>query len=242
MPRGSVAKGKGKATREDEEEDEEEKAAARKSDRDARRADAATRAQTATSNMRFSAEELQIINEALEEIRAIDQEAAEEEFEEMEVRHGVLPSLDPRESDEVNDETDSNKEFAGKQKRQDLHHLKVDKVQVLGLYLSNKRKENKTRKSEVGSRKSPKAKMYRRRRKERLPEDNLCETQRHLDSAFEQMLRREGEREVRMAALELTLHAILDRMREQFPMPAERPLWLHAALKKAEFFEFGARS
>ncbi|KAJ7653764.1 hypothetical protein B0H17DRAFT_1214620 [Mycena rosella] len=114
------AKGKGKATREDEEEDEEEKA---------------------LPGSRIRTRDALMPPRALEEIRAIDQEAAEEEFEEMEVRHGVSPSVDPRESDEVNDETDSDKEFAGKKMRglhkekRDLRCLKVNEAQVLGLYL-----------------------------------------------------------------------------------------------------------
>ncbi|KAJ7674413.1 hypothetical protein B0H17DRAFT_1140557 [Mycena rosella] len=218
--------------------------------------------------MRFSAEDLQIINEALEEIRAIDQEAAEEEFEEMEVRHGVSPSVDPRESDEVNDETDSDKEFAGKQsasqstKRKSWAFTLCRERKVSCSFVNyahprmNKRKGEKTWKSEVGSRKAPKAKAYHRHREERSPEgssesevepagvpirntriDDLRGNQRHLNSVFERMLRREGEREVQISALELTLRAILDGMREQFPMPAEQSSWLRTALKTANFFE-----
>ncbi|KAJ7695209.1 hypothetical protein B0H17DRAFT_1131673 [Mycena rosella] len=161
-------------------------------------------AQTAMSNMRFSAEDLQIINEVLEEIRAIDQEAAKEEFEEMEARHGVSPSVDPRESDKVNDETDSDKEFARKKRRR------------------------------PGSQKLPKAKTYCRHREERSPEglseseveslgvpirntriDDLHETQRQLDYAFRRMLQHKYEHKVRMTALERTLCAILDRIIEE---------------------------
>ncbi|KAJ7635421.1 hypothetical protein B0H17DRAFT_1149694 [Mycena rosella] len=230
-------KGKGKATREDEEEDEEEKAAAWKSDQDAR---------PLMPSRRFSAEDLQIINEVLEEIRAIDQEAAEEEFKEMEARHSVLPSVDPRESDEVNDETDSNKKFAGKQrcaacaKRGEI--CIVSRCRSANPGPAPCAMSASARGTRPGSRKSPKAKTYRRHREEQSPEgsseseDDLRETQCQLDYTFEWMSQRKDEREVQMAALELTLRAILNEMHEQFLVPAKRPSWLSAALKKAEFF------